>query len=191
MFLLSLTFSTIHVHNDRARYSYSLMSTPIQPQVCLPRELVASTVFLLGRMGFELKKRAIETFEDAGFSLYDYSVLALLAEGARETQATIADSLRLDRSQLVGLLDALEDRGVIERKRDPNDRRRHSVTLTADGTRELENLRSLIKRVEEDFLTPLEAGDREKLHGLLFCLARHHDARFAPPGEALAGPVKA
>jgi len=78
--------STIHEHNDRLRYTYSVMSTPIHPKACLPRELVASTVFLLGRMGFELKKRALDAFEEAGFSLYDYSVLALLAEEARETQ---------------------------------------------------------------------------------------------------------
>jgi DNA-binding MarR family transcriptional regulator len=163
------------------------MSTPIQIQTaCLPRELVASTVFLLGRMGFELKKRAIDEFESAGCSIYDYSVLALLAEEARETQAKIADSLGLDRSQLVGLLDGLEDRGLIERRRDPNDRRRHTVTLTVEGKRQLARLRALIKRIEDDFLAPLEADDRESLHGLLLSLAMHHDARFAPPGEPLS-----
>ena len=115
---------------------------------CMPRELIASPVFLLGRLGFGLKKQAAEELEAAGFSLYDYSVMALLAEQPSEAQASIADLLKLDRSQLVGLLDGLEERGLVERRRDPNDRRRHAVSLTPDGHRQLKRLRTIIKRLE-------------------------------------------
>ena len=152
----------------------------------MPRELVASAVFVLGRLGWTIKKQAMQELEDAGFSGYDYSVLALLAERPRETQAAIADTLKLDRSQLVGLLDGLEQRELIERRRDPNDRRRHTVTLTAEGERELAKLRSIVKRIEDEFLEPLDAESREKLHELLLRVACHHDARFVPPSETLA-----
>ena len=73
-----------------------------------------------------------------------------------------------------------------ERRCDPKDRRRHTVTLTADGKRQLAQLRSLVKRIEDEFLAPLDEASREKLHELLYELAVHHDARFAPQGEALA-----
>ena len=46
---------------------------------------MANSAFLLGRLGFTFKAKAIAEVEAVGFSLYDYSVLALLAEGASET----------------------------------------------------------------------------------------------------------
>src|ERR1051326_2580014 len=163
-----------------------VIPTSTEQQTCMPDELVASNVILLGRLGWSLKKQAIQELEKAGFSLYDCGVLAVLAERRRETQATIADVLRLDRSQLVGLLDGLEGRTLIERRRDPNDRRRHTVTLTPEGKRKLAALRALVKRIEDDFLAPLDADDREKLHELLARVACHHDPRFAPADESLA-----
>ena len=100
---------------------------------CLPRELLDSTLFLLARVGMRMKGRVLEEFEQAGFSMYQYSVLAILSEGACERQSTMADVIGLDRSQLVGVLDSLEERRLVERRRDPNDRRRHLVSLTPAG----------------------------------------------------------
>jgi DNA-binding MarR family transcriptional regulator len=144
----------------------------------LPEELLSSTLFVLARLGFAMKARAIEELERAGFSMYQYAVLAILGEKARETQATIADALQLDRSQLVGVLDGLEQRGLIERRRDPNDRRRHTVSLTAEGKRQLVRLRSIARRVENAFLDSLDDAERAALHETLLRVACSYDCRF-------------
>src|SRR6476620_11739216 len=158
------------------------METPVNevipPHPCFPRELVASPAFLLARLGVGLKTRAFKEFEQVGFSPYHYSVLALLDAGARETQATIADALQLDRSMLVGILDALEEKRMIERRRDVTDRRRHLVSLIPAGKRQLARFRTIVQRVEDDFLAPLDADTRANLHSTLLTLAENTDARF-------------
>jgi MarR family transcriptional regulator, lower aerobic nicotinate degradation pathway regulator len=149
-----------------------------------PRELLQSTTFVLKRLGFAARDRSHEAFEGTGLSAFHFAVLALLEEDPRETQAVIADALGYDRSQVVRLLDELEERRLVVRKRDPDDRRRHLVKLTADGARALANLREVVARLEDGFLAPLDAQDRATLHRLLLRLAGHHDPRCAPPGPA-------
>jgi DNA-binding MarR family transcriptional regulator len=139
------------------------------------KELTASTGFLLARLGFGFKGKAIHLVEEAGGELHDYGLLAILAEGARETQGTIAGALALDPSRLVALLDGLEERKLIARQRDPLDRRRHVVSITPAGKRELARLRTLIQGLEAEYFAPLDAEERKTLHELLVRLARVHD----------------
>jgi DNA-binding MarR family transcriptional regulator len=152
---------------------------PARPIHRVAKELVASSGFLLARLGFAFKARAMAQLEQAGFEIYDYSVLALLAEGARETQATIADALGLDPSRLVALLDSLEERSLVMRERDPHDRRRHVVSITPDGKKQLARLREMSRQLEDEFLAPLDDESREALHALLVQLAERNDPRCA------------
>jgi MarR family transcriptional regulator, lower aerobic nicotinate degradation pathway regulator len=142
-----------------------------------PKELLASSAFLLKRLGFAAKERTHDAFEGTGLSAFHFAVLALLEEDPRETQAMIADALGYDRSHIVRLLDELEERELVLRKRDPEDRRRHVVKLTAEGRVMLGRLRDVMRRLEDDFLSPLNGEQRQALHRLLATLASHHDPR--------------
>jgi DNA-binding MarR family transcriptional regulator len=148
----------------------------------LPQELLKSTVFLLKRLGEAARAQTVAGYVAAGGSPYHHAVLALLAEGERETQAAIAQALGVDRSQLVGILDELEEAGLVERRRDPNDRRRHVVSMTPDGKRTLARHRAIIREIDAEFLASLSPTERAALHDLLLRLAAQHDARFVTPG---------
>jgi DNA-binding MarR family transcriptional regulator len=157
--------------------------TPTEARIVsrLPAELVSCGTFLLKRLGFLVKEKTIQAFEDTGLTPYHHAVLALLEEEPPETQAMIADALGYDRSHLVGMLDELEERGLIERRRDPADRRRHLVSLTPEGKRASTRLRAVVKQVDEEFFAPLDAEQRKTLKSLLQELASYHDVRFSKP----------
>jgi MarR family transcriptional regulator, lower aerobic nicotinate degradation pathway regulator len=148
-----------------------------------PKELVSSTAFLIKRLGFRAKEQAMAAYAPTGLSPYHHAVLIALDEGAPETQGAIADALGYDRGQLVGLLDELEEQGLVERRRDPKDRRRHVVRLTPEGRKTLGRLRALSRTIEDELLEPLDPQEREQLHALLARLAQHHlpGCKMAPP----------
>jgi DNA-binding MarR family transcriptional regulator len=145
-----------------------------RPLPRFPEELVESTAFLLKRLGFSAKEQAMRAYESTGLNPYHYAVLVALDEDAHETQGSIADALGYDRGQLVGLLDELEERGLVERRRDPKDRRRQIVNMTPEGKKALGRLRAVSRRLEDELLSPLDPVEQRKLHALLLRLAERH-----------------
>ena len=141
----------------------------------IARELAANSGFLLARLGVGFKNRAVARVELEGFEPNHYGILAILAEGDRETQGTIAEALGLDPSRLVNVLDSLERRELIARHRDPVDRRRHVVGITPAGIDALDRMRVLAQTLADEFLAPLTPHDRETFHRLLLQLAAVHE----------------
>ena len=150
------------------------MNPPTSPtrRAELPRELAASPAFLLKKAGFRAKERLGNAFEPEGLGMVHHAVLTLLDEEPSETQAMIADAIGLDRSHLVGVLDELEEQGLVERRRDPDDRRRQMVRLTPAGKRALARLRRLAADVDDALLASLTAGERRTLTELLLRIVR-------------------
>jgi DNA-binding MarR family transcriptional regulator len=102
-----------------------------------------------------------------GVKLKEFVTLLYLRESSRATQQKLAKTLMLDANNCVILLNGLEENGLIERVRDPEDRRRHIVAITPKGQRALEKAERQLETVEDDVLGNLDGGERRHLHELL------------------------
>jgi DNA-binding MarR family transcriptional regulator len=107
------------------------------------------------------------TLEPGGLRPRHLIALKLLSEQGPASQQALADSLSLDPSNVVGLLNELEERGLIVRRRDSADRRRHIVELSPRGKEELCNAYDRLRRIDDDLLSPLSARERTTLYDLL------------------------
>src|SRR4051794_41817828 len=77
---------------------------------------------------------------DSGLRPPHYAVLVFLRTNTNQPQTALAQMLRIDRSDVVSLIDALEARGLVQRGRDSEDRRRYALALTAEGEALVERL---------------------------------------------------
>jgi DNA-binding MarR family transcriptional regulator len=124
-------------------------------------------------LAHELRRQMMDLFaEEAwmtekGFKPPCVGVLRAVADVGPLSQREISDRIGLDPSDLVGAIDVLEQGGFVERRRDPDDRRRYAVVITAAGRRADERLQVLIAEAGERVLVNLDAGERRRLAALL------------------------
>ena len=93
--------------------------------------------------------------------------LKLLSEQGPQGQQGLADALSLDPSNVVILLNELEERDLVVRKRDRTDRRRHIVELSPSGEEELAVAYTRLSLVEDELLAALTPAERTTLYDLL------------------------
>jgi DNA-binding MarR family transcriptional regulator len=96
-----------------------------------------------------------------GISMWGYIVLTGLVEQPVRTQAALAQAINADKSRIIGVLDDLQHRGLIQRQPDEADRRVHLLSLTPAGDRLRRSVESAIREREEDVLATLPAANRE------------------------------
>ncbi|HEU4728505.1 MAG TPA: MarR family transcriptional regulator, partial [Kofleriaceae bacterium] len=101
--------------------------------------------------------------------LRDRHLMALVMLSADDgmAQQELARHLSLDPTLVVAVIDDLEDRGLCERVRDPDDRRRHVIHLTAKGRRVYRDARALAAKVGDEIFAPLDRSERKQLTELL------------------------
>ena len=119
-------------------------------------QLLKSNVgYLLNRSAQVLRDKLSEALKEVPFSFHEYVVLRLIELELAETQQDVGRLSGIDRSSMVTLLDGLEDRDLILRTRDPQDRRKHQLTMTPKGRKTLSHAKRIASRVHKEFLSPL------------------------------------
>jgi DNA-binding MarR family transcriptional regulator len=127
-------------------------------------------IFRLARMsGFRLGK----ALAALGMRTHEFAALHHLDQAGPLSQQELGSELRINPSNLVGVLDALEADGLVVRPRDPADRRRHLVGLTPAGQRRLAQAKEAVEAAEQDVLAPLSRAEREQFRRILERLASH------------------
>ena len=139
---------------------------------------------LAGRLGYLLKHAQQSLMLAAAPALAPYgidgrelAVLAVLGADLPLSQQEAAEQLGIDRTTMVALVDVLEGKGLVERRRSQHDRRKNIVELTADGRRCLVRAGQARDRAERQFLAPLGDADAARFFRALQTLVAADRAR--------------
>jgi DNA-binding MarR family transcriptional regulator len=130
-------------------------------------------VLLAGR-GAVAGARVRDALAGAGLTMRSTYTLTHLADGPVNQQALI-DLLGVDPSALVAVLNELEAAGLVSRQRDPSDRRRHIVSITAEGAGALRAVDRVLDGADDELFAALSPAERDQLTGLLQKVADTED----------------
>ena len=131
----------------------------------------AGTTFLLAQLGAHAAQRFAERIAELELTPPQTGLLRSVAQRPGQSQQAIAGQLGTTPSRLVGLVDGLEQRGLIERRRNPDDRRNYALYLTEAGRRCMAGLGRAARQHEDVICAGLSETERAQLHALLTRLA--------------------
>src|SRR5262245_13319560 len=133
--------------------------------------------FLLAQIGAHAAARFAERLVALDLTPAHAGILWNLASQPNTTQRALAELLGAFPSRLVLLLDELEQKGLLERRPDPQDRRSHALRLTSAGKAELEKLGTIARQHQDDLCAALSAAERKQLRDLLVKISDQQELR--------------
>jgi DNA-binding MarR family transcriptional regulator len=122
--------------------------------------------FLIAQAHHRFRGRADEILRPLGIEVRHFGALTALADGV-PSQRELADRLRVSGPVVVEMVDALEARGMVERRRDPVDRRSNALVVTAAGREALERARGQLDAVTSELVAPIGPDGDAELRALL------------------------
>ncbi|MDL5199194.1 MarR family transcriptional regulator [Streptomyces sp. ALI-76-A] len=129
---------------------------------------------LLSQLSARSDRLITEGLGGAGARKWHYAVLASLEEYGPASQAELSGRSAIYRSDMVGVLNELAERDLVERTPDPDDRRRNIITISAQGRRHLRRLDKVLDDLHDELLAPLSPAERDQFVQMLNRLLDHH-----------------
>lgn len=129
---------------------------------------------LLARLGQIADRHARATLAAHDFSPRQLRILDLLSKREVISQRELGQTMHIDTSTIVHLLNPMERAGLIARTRDAADRRRHVVSITPSGAEQLTHAGQAFKQIDEHLTEALHEPQREQLRYLLIKLLHAH-----------------
>jgi DNA-binding MarR family transcriptional regulator len=123
-------------------------------------------------VGAHAAARFAERISELGVIPTDVGLLRMIATQPGRSQQSLAEELGVVPSRVVALVDNLERKGLIERRRNPQDRRNYALHLTTEGTHVMTEMRGLGSAHEDDICAALDDAQRAQLAALLEAIAR-------------------
>jgi DNA-binding MarR family transcriptional regulator len=130
-----------------------------------------------------MRRRIEQAVAPTGLRSRELLALQHLQERGPSAQQTLAELAGVDATNLVAILNSLEDAGLIDRRRDRADRRRAIIALSAQGEQLLANLDRALREVDDAIFSPLTHAERETLNDLLSRAVQHIASDGAPPAR--------
>jgi DNA-binding MarR family transcriptional regulator len=127
--------------------------------------------FLLAQLGHHAATQFAEQMASVDLTPPHAGILRAIASGPGGSQQALSEQLGLLPSRVVAYVDELEDRGYVERRRNPDDRRVHALHLTASGKKLMTKISDLARQHERRVTAGLDAEQRATLRELLAALA--------------------
>lgn len=146
----------------------------------LQDQRVTGAGVLLALLGRAASERLRKSLSASGLRPRQFQALGLLRDGGSRGQQALGEAMGVDPSILVTLLNPLEEEGLLTRRRDPADRRRHIVAITPEGEMRLREAEQAHDAAENELLAALDPDQRAELRELLLELERG----LAVPGDA-------
>lgn len=132
-----------------------------------------SVGYMLRRLYSLMRTRLESAFADQSLTLMQWIVLMQIRDGLACTASDIAREFTHDSGALTRVIDQLERRGLLERRRSATDRRVVELELTADGRRMIDALLPLVVAEMNVLLEPLERQEFELFRGMLRRVLEH------------------